>query len=123
MKKITLISISLLLLSSCGMNWGYLPNYHHTEVVLDEANYTYVGSATGESSAINIFGIGPIGSQSLVQDAKADLLSQVDLYSGSRAIVNMVVDEKQSYFTLFYVKRTVYVSADIIEFKEVAVNE
>ena len=113
-KKIITISM-LLFLSSCGYNWGYMP-MHQSGVVMDEANYTYVGNATGEASSMHILGFGPFSSQTLVSDAKANMLKKVDLYNGSRAIVNMTVDEKVVYL-LFGVKRTVYISADIIEFK------
>ena len=100
------------------MNYGILPNHQVTQVVLDEANYTYVGSATGEASSVNILGIGPFGAKALVQEAKEDLLENVDLYSGSRALVNVVIDHKYTYFSWIYVKKTVYVSADVVEFNK-----
>ena len=115
--KSIIVATSILFLSSCGMNVGYIANVNNTQVVLDEANYTYVGSATGEASSTWIFGIGPMGTQALVQKAKEDLGSKVNLYDGARALVNMTVDEKVRMFTPLYIKRTAYISADVVEFK------
>ena len=112
--KSIIVVTSILFLSSCGMNVGYIANVNNTQVVLDEANYTYVGSATGEASSTWIFGIGPMGTQALVQKAKEDLASKVNLYDGARALVNMTVDEKVRMFTPLYIKRTAYISADVV---------
>ena len=114
-KSIILVT-SILFFSSCGINAGYIGNINNTQVVLDEANYTYVSSATGQASSTWIFGIGPIGTQALVQKAKEDLASKVDLYDGSRALVNMTVDEKVRMITPLFITRTAYISADVVEF-------
>ena len=115
--RFTILSIIILLLSSCGMNAGHIANVNNTQVILDEANYTYVGSATGKASSTWVFGIGPIGTEALVQKAKEDLASKVNLYDGSRALVNMTVDEKIRMVTPLFIKRTAYISADVVEFK------
>ena len=114
--KSIILATSILFLSSCGMNAGYIGNINNTQVVLDEANYTYVSSATGEATSTWVFGIGPMGAQALVQKAKEDLASKVDLYDGSRAFVNMTIDSKVKMFTYLFIKKTVYVSADVVEF-------
>ena len=114
--KSIILATSILFLSSCGMNAGYIANINNTQVILDEANYTYVGSATGEATSTWIFGMGPMGTQALVQKAKEDLASKVNLYDGARALVNMTVDETVKMVTPLFIKRTAYISADVIEF-------
>jgi len=114
--KICILSICILFFSSCGMNIGKIGNINNTQVVLDKDNYIYVGSATGEATSIWVFGIGPLGAQALVQQAKENLVSKVNLYDGSRALVNMTVDEKVRMVTPLFIQRTAYISADIVEF-------
>jgi len=115
--KSIIVATSILFLSSCGMNAGYIANVNNTQVILDEANYTYVGSATGEATSVWVFGIGPLGAQALVQKAKDDLASKVNLYDGARALANMTVDEKVRMITPLFIQRTAYISADVVEFK------
>ena len=114
--KFIILAISILFLASCGMNAGHMANVNNTQVVLDKDNYIYVGSATGEATSIWVFGIGPLGAQALVQQAKENLVSKVNLYDGSRALVNMTVDEKVRMVTPLFITRTIYISADVVEF-------
>ena len=115
--KLKMISLAVItvFISSCGFNGGTFASLNSTEVVLDEANYTYVGNATGEATSTYVLGFGPFGDQILVQKAKQDLADKVNLYDGARALVNMTVDVKVSYF-LFVVKHTAFISADVVEF-------
>jgi hypothetical protein len=46
------------------------------------------------------------------------MLSRHDLTGGSMAIINLTVEDHVSSFLIFYVKRTVTVSAHLIEFTD-----
>ena len=90
--RTVLLGVVALFISSCGFNHGYLSNVNHTQVILEKNNYTYVGSATGEASSVWIFGLGPLKNKSLVEAAKDDLVKKINLYDGSRALVNMIIE-------------------------------
>ena len=67
-----------------------------------------------------LFGLGPLKNKALVEAAKEDLIKKVNLYDGSRALVNIIIDEEYKilpgpYFLLWR-KKTVYISADVVEF-------
>tara|TARA_B100000959_G_C14531758_1_gene439842 strand:+ start:129 stop:485 length:357 start_codon:yes stop_codon:yes gene_type:complete len=116
MKK--LIIVSLLLLYGCGSTVGYLGHNVNTSVVLSQANYKVIGTEKGSASASWILGFGPTNSE-LFSSAKADLLSKANLGENnkSQAIINITTDIKFGMFLPpIFISKTVYISADIIEF-------
>ena len=123
-KKIFIICTFLLFVSSCG--WipsGYMGHSTNTQVVLSEANYKIITTVKGEATAHFIMGIGPFNNR-LYSRAKKDMLKNANLAGGgnkSRALINIVTDTQYRYIYFyfpFWFSKTIYVSADVIEFKE-----
>ena len=124
-KKLLIIFPLLLLINNCGfMPQGYLGHSTNTQVILSEANYKIINSVRGDATATFILGVGPFNDR-LYSRAKRDMLENANLAGGgnkSRALINITTDEQIKYFILFYFplwfSKTVYMSADVIEFKE-----
>ena len=95
----------------------------NTQVVLSEANYKIITTVKGEATAHFIMGIGPFNNR-LYSRAKKDMLKNANLAGGgnkSRALINLVTDTQYRYIYFyfpFWFSKTIYVSADVIEFKE-----
>jgi len=123
-KKLLIIFSILLLVNNCGfMPEGYLGHSTNTQVILSEANYKIINSVRGDATATFILGVGPSNDR-LYSRAKKDMLENANLAGGgnkSRALINIATDE-QIRFVWFYIpfwfSKTVYMSADVIEFKE-----
>ena len=122
-KVILYFSIAFLAIS-CGLPpTGYLGHSTNTQVILSEANYRVIGTVKGSATGSIIFGFGPSQSR-LYSRAKKDMLENANLSGGgnkSRAIINITTDEQINYFWLYYpfwISKTVYIAADVIEFKE-----
>ena len=123
-KKLLIIFPLLLLVNNCGfMPQGYLGHSTNTQVILSEANYKIINSVRGDATATFILGVGPSNNR-LYSRAKKDMLENANLAGGgnkSRALINIATDE-QIRFVWFYIpfwfSKTVYITADVIEFKE-----
>jgi len=129
MKIIKSINIIFFLLIFSGC--GYIPqgDFGHstnTQVVLSKANYRTINSVQGQATARFVLGYGPSMGR-LYSRAKKELLHKANLAGGgekSRALINMTTDEQIRYFVwpwplaIIYFSKTVYVTADVIEFKE-----
>ena len=124
-KKSVFICTLFLLVNNCGfMPEGYLGHSTNTQVILSEANYRIVNSVRGDATATFILGVGPFNDR-LYSRAKRDMLENANLAGGgnkSRALINITTDEQIKYFIFGYFplwfSKTVYMSADVIEFKE-----
>ena len=125
MKKILIVCPFLLFFTSCGLiPSGYMGHSTNTQVILSEANYKIINTVKGQATATFILGIGPFNNR-LYSRAKIDMLENANLAGGgnkSRALINITTDEQIKYFILGYFplwfSKTVYMSADVIEFKE-----
>ena len=123
-KSLIICSLSLLV-NSCGfMPEGYLGHSTNTQVILSEANYKIINSVRGEATATFILFVGPFNNR-LYSRAKRDMLENANLAGGgnkSRALINITTDEQIKYFIFGYFplwfSKTVYMSADVMEFKE-----
>ena len=128
LKKASLTLMVLLFMNSCGwMPSGYLGHSTNTQVVLKEANFRVINTVRGQATAGFILGIGPTKSQ-LYSRAKKDMLESANLSGGgnkSRALINFTTDEQIKYFWFYlpwYFSKTIYISADVVEFQQVEVN-
>ena len=113
-QKLQLLIFTLLfstLLTSCAFHSGIMNN----SVQLNQNNFKYVRSASGEAKTTKLFGIGGNDRQALVAEAKKDLLDNYPLKDG-QALANIVVDFKTS-LVLIVIENKVTVTADIVEFK------
>jgi hypothetical protein len=122
--KLSLILLPILILTNCGfMPSGYLGHSTNTQVILQEANFKVINSVRGQATASFILGIGPSQSH-LYARAKRNMLESANLSGGgtkSRALINFTTDEQIKYFALYifpvYFSKTVYITADVVEFK------
>ncbi len=121
MKRFEKVFVALLcvlaigfLATGCSTTAGYLGHSIQTQVQLNQANFDIIKSVTGEAHASYFLGIGP-SKQDLFAQAKRDMISKAGL-TGSQALVNITTDQKWSCF-LFWRQRTVYVSADVVQFR------
>lgn len=113
-KNAVLLSIFFvvsLLLSSCAFHYGNMTS----SASLSANNFKIVKLAKGSATATRIFGLGGLGKEALVAEAKADLLQNYPLKDG-QALANICVDFKNS-FILFVNTTKATVTADVVEFK------
>ena len=123
-KKIILVFSLILLVNNCGfMPQGYLGPSTNTQVILSEANYKIINTVRGQATSTFILGIGPFNDR-LYSRAKKDMLENANLAGGgnkSRALINITTDEQIRFvwfYFPFWFSKTVYITADIIEFRE-----
>ena len=122
MKKILfMMAIALgLLVSSCGVTQQATQNINElqTQVVLTEANYKVVGTATAELTQNYVFGFGGISKKALGQSAMSAMMKNADLQGGARAIINANVEYDVVSYLGIYTKVTATATGTIIEFTE-----
>ena len=115
MKKYLLVSSVLLsfLLTGCfATHSGYLNN----SASLSQANFKYVKrSITGESIATTVLGIGGLGRENMVAEAKSDMLRGINL-KPNQTIANSTVSWKNSFYLGLFITNKCTVTADVIEF-------
>jgi len=121
MKKIVIYSVLLLLaasLSSCGIGTALVTNHNQnaTEVHLSGNNFNVIDQVSGSSEASYILAIGGMNKRQLYENAYSTMMKKANLLNGSKAIVNVMTEEHFSGFAPFYVRRTITVSAQVVEF-------
>ncbi len=121
MKKIGIYSLLLLLVAifvSCGIGIAYVTNHNQnaTEVHLKENNFKVIEQVSGSSEAPYVFAIGGMSKRQLYENAYSNMLKKANLINSSKAIINVMTEEHFSGFAPFYVRRTITVSAQVIEF-------
>jgi hypothetical protein len=121
MKKTRIYLVLLLLaasLASCGINTAFVANHNQnaTEVQLRENNFTVIDQVSGSSEATYVFAIGGMSKRQLYENAYSSMMKKANLLHGSKAIVNVMTEQHVSGFAPFYVRRTITVSAQVVEF-------
>lgn len=114
MKTLKLFAVILtiaLITSSCAMHWGMMTG----NASLSSNNFKTMKMVTGTAKATKIFGLGGLGKDALVLEAKKDMLMNYPLKDG-QALANVTVDFKTSY-VFFVITEKATVTADIVEFK------
>lgn len=120
-KKIVIYFTMLLLttfLSSCGISNALVTNHNQnaTEVHLQESNFKVIDQVSGSSEATYVLAIGGMNKRQLYGNAYSEMMKKANLLNGPKAIVNVTTEEHFSGFAPFYVKRTITVSAQVVEF-------
>jgi hypothetical protein len=120
MKKLTfsLVVIALMLFSSsCGVNYAYVSNQNQnsTQVHLSSNNYQVVDKVSGSADVSYVLIFGGMNKKRLYENAYAKMVNESDL-SGSKALINIMTEEQIGGVPPFYYKRTITVSASVIEF-------
>lgn len=121
MKKISIYSVLLLLaafLNSCGIGTAFVANHNQnaTEVHLSGNNFKVIDQVSGSSEVSYVLAIGGMNRRQLYQNAYSYMMKKANLLNNSRAIINVMTEEHVSGFAPFFVRRTITVSAQVIEF-------
>lgn len=119
MKKIFIFSaLSLLLFSSCGINNAFILNQNQnaTQVQLASSNFKVTDRVSGSAEVKYICMIGGMNKKQLFENAYAAMVNKAALTGSSRALANIVTEEHIGGFPPFYFKRTITVTAHIVEF-------
>ncbi|HYG03275.1 MAG TPA: DUF6567 family protein [Chryseosolibacter sp.] len=120
MKKFTLsaVLISALLLTSCGVNGSLILNQNQnaTQVHLASDNFKVVDKISGSADVPYVLFIGGMNRRELYKEAYSSMLEKAKLENSSRAIINVLTEEHVGGVPPFYYKRTITVSANVIEF-------
>ena len=120
MKKFLFMLVAAmgLLMTSCGIHQEATSNLNQlqTQVVLNQANYNVVGTATGECTQVYICGIGGLSKKALSESAMGEMYKNANL-KGSQAIVNTnVYFRYESY--VFWTNVKAFAQGTVIEFKK-----
>ena len=121
MKKLSntlIVMVLLAFLSSCGASGALVLNHNDnsTQVHLASNNYRVLEQVSGSSEVNYILLIGGINKRKLYNNAYAEMVEKAQLTQGSRALVNIVTEEHLGGVYPFYFKRTITVSAHVVEF-------
>ncbi len=121
MKKMSIYSVLLLLpalLSSCGIGTALVTNHNQnaTEVHLSGNNFKVIDQVSGSSETSYVLAIGGIKKSQLYENAYSTMMKKANLLNGSKAIINVMAEEHVSGFAPFFVRRTITVSAQVVEF-------
>lgn len=121
MKKISIYTVLLLLaafLSSCGVSAALVTNHNQnvTQVRLSENNFKVIDQVSGSSEASYVMAIGGMRKRQLYENAYSTMMKKANLLHGSKAIINVMTEEHYSGFAPFFLRRTITVSAQVVEF-------
>jgi Family of unknown function (DUF6567) len=105
------VAIIVFIASSCATHWGMMSG----NASLASNNFKMIKIASGSSTATKVFGLGGLGKDALVLDAKKNLMENNPLKDG-QALANVTVDFKNSIIFFVMIEK-VTVTADIVEFK------
>jgi hypothetical protein len=73
---------------------------------------------SGSAEIDYLFFIGGISRKQLYENAYADMMKMANLMSSSKALINIVTEDHVGGVPPFYFKRTITVSAYVIEFTD-----
>ena len=121
MKKTSIYFVLFVLtafLSSCGIGAALVTNHNQnaTEVHLSGNNFKVIDQVSGSSEATYVMAIGGMKKRQLYENAYAAMMKKANLLNGSKAIINVMTEEHFSGFAPFFVRRTITVSAQVVEF-------
>lgn len=116
--RILLVAGASLLLSSCGVNYTMVTNHNHnlSQVQLSSNNFKVVDRVSGSAEVKYIVAIGGLKKKQLYEQAYSAMLTKANLMNSSKAVINIVTEEHASFITPFVVRRSITVSANVIEF-------
>lgn len=123
MKKIGIYAVLLFIaafLSSCGIGTALVTNHNQnaTEVQLSRNNFKVIDQVSGSSEVSYVLIFGGMNKRQLYENAYATMMKKANLVNGSKAIINVMTEEHFSGFAPFFVRRTITVSAQVVEFTE-----
>lgn len=106
------------LFSSCGINNSLILNHNQntTQVQLASNNFKVLQKVTGTADVEYILMFGGMNKKRLYENAYSNMVDQANLFNGSRALTNIVTEEHLGGVPPFYYRRSITVSANVIEF-------
>jgi hypothetical protein len=104
------VILMVIIFNSCAIHTGILSG----DASLSTNNFKMVKLTNGTAKTTKIFGIGGLGKEALVHEAKMDLLQNYPLKDG-QALANVTLDFKNS-FIFFVNTKKVTITADLVEF-------
>ncbi len=121
MKNTIIYSLLLLFMafhSSCGIGAALVTNHNQnaTEIHLSSNNFKVIDQVSGSSEVSYIMAIGGMDRRELYENAYSAMLKKANLMNSSKAIINVITEEHVNGFAPFFVRRTITVSAQVIEF-------
>jgi hypothetical protein len=121
MKQLSSVLIAItaiLFFSSCGVNHALVLNHNEnsTQVNLSTNNFKVIEKVTGSADVSYVLLIGGMNKKQLYENAYSAMMIKANLIGGPRAVVNVVTEEHIGGVPPFYYKRTITVSANVIEF-------
>jgi len=118
MKRICFIVLLALTAMSCTIQKGYMTS----NASLQTGNFKIVGIAKGHSSTFYFFMLfGGMSTDGLVFKAKQDMYDKAKL-KDNQAIANITVDNSWSYIFPLMMHHDVFISGDIVQFKDAGVG-
>jgi hypothetical protein len=85
-------------------------------VQLASGNFKVVDRVSGSAEVKYIVCIGGLKKRQLYENAYSEMIKKANLLNSSKAIVNVVTEEHAGGVPPFFIRRTVTVSANVIEF-------
>lgn len=118
--KISILALVIAIgFSSCGVSHAFVFNHNQnaTQVHLASNNFQVVDKVKGSADVSYVLLIGGLSKKQLYANAYAEMVNSADL-EGSRALVNVLTEEHVGGVPPFFFKRTITVSANVIEFNK-----
>ena len=113
LKSVFAITIAIFITGCAAIHNGYMAN----SAAFSSNNFSYVKmNAQGTSTATYVLGIGGLAKETLVNDAKQQLLTSSPLKS-NQTLANLTVNWKNSIYLGLFKTVKCTVTADIVEFK------
>jgi hypothetical protein len=120
-KSIAVIApLIMILFSSCGANYALIQhmNENSTQVQLRRNNFLVTNRVSGSAELDYVLMFGGMNRRRLYENAYANMLESANLLNSSKALINIVTEEHVGGLPPFYFKRTITVSAMVVEFTE-----
>lgn len=109
--------VLLTFMSSCGVGYAYVFNHNQnaTQVHLAENNFNVVDKVSGSAEVSYVLIFGGMSKSQLYKNAYEQMVKEAEL-TGSKALINVLTEEHVGGIPPFYYKRTITVSANVVEF-------
>ena len=92
-------------------------------IQFENPNFTLIKTIDGSASTTYVFGLGAHNKDGLIKEAKEQMYKE-HKFLQNQIITNITLDEKESWiFGPLIYKKTIIVSADIIQYGDVKVSE
>ena len=117
--RIAIFGLALIFgLSSCGVNqaWILNQNQNNTQVNLGSNNFQVLGQVKGSAEVDYVLIFGGKNRTNLFNEAYSAMIEEAELNRGSRTLTNILTEEQIGGIPPFYYKRTITVSATVVEF-------